>query len=152
MAIRKVAAFQTSDGKSFPNIKEAREHERTVAAQTAIKKFARSVMFHGMDADDLAEALEERGHEIKIDAYNLLYDLPRPAVGTPYIVHCSSAAGNINFRFVATDPDNEEARDRLIDEYIESIRAGGIPDVTLEAVIPEETGSLTTVVGISALE
>lgn len=152
MAIRKVSTYKTSDGQLFPNIKDAREHERDVAAKSAIKKFARSVMFHGMDADDLAEALEERGHEIKIDAYNLLYELPRAVVGKPFIVHCSSAAGEINFRFVATDAENREACDRLIDEYIETIRSSGIPDITLEAVVPEETGSLTTVVGMSAIE
>lgn len=152
MPVEKVTTYKTSDGSLFEDAVKAREHERETAAHNAIMEFAESVVFPGMDAGDLAEALEERGHEIKIDAYNLLYDLPRAAVGKAFIVHCSSVAGPLKFRFVTTDPDNEETNDRLVDSYIETLRYGGIPDIALEGVYPESDNGMATVVGLATLE
>lgn len=147
MPVEKVTTYKTSDGSLFEDAVKAREHERETAAHNAIMEFAESVVFPGMDASDLAEALEGRGHEIGLKVYNKLYALPRVIEAQAFRVKASNEHGCMTFRIIVDKKCDEDSRDKLIDMYIakERKRNAGL---VVESVVPE---SGTVVIGVHEL-
>lgn len=141
MAIKKIESYQASDGKLFTDKKEARAYERELARHAAVMDFANSVVFHGMDGGDLAEALENRGDEISLKLYNKLYELPKVLPATVLNVRVSNQHGSMTMPVVVPTAANEDMRDALVNMAV-AVESKRNADLMIDSVIKDTSRSV----------
>jgi len=64
MALEKIEAYKTSDGKVHTSEHEAKKHEEKILIKEKIDEIVEEGCYRGMDKDDISNFIIENGAEI----------------------------------------------------------------------------------------